>query len=613
MLKLLLLAAVITAAASIDCTTWSCTGVDCTPESDGSATTCDAGVEFCLTMDSTESGSELKLSACDGTLSSRLICPSATDGECRVDGEARAMCSKTTPPNGMIPASTSCTTSGQASAPTPTPNPTPYPNPQPNPNPAPYPNPQPTQSPINRRGAPTYPPASTCAESFMMMVGYSGQSCVINCNCVTSPNYPGYYNNNDLCKMITLNAGVVTTTGAFNTESGDRLRLDGVYYEGTTGPVDVSVSAGIILTWETDSGKHGSVTRGTSPGWMICLEPTPPPTGTPTTAATPASTPEAGSTGGYGSGGGGIACTTWSCTGVDCTPESYGSATTCDAGVEFCLTMDITESGSELKASTCDGTLSSLPICTSATDGECRIAGEGRAMCSKTTPPNGMIPASTSCTTSGLAGSAPTPTPNPTPYPNPQPNPNPAPYPNPQPTPEPTPWYNTTPTTPATPEAGSATITQVCTFTSITVKPTGALLNTINYAVALAQGIGEIQSNMFVFFTGCSIKSNWAAARRVGMSATFTSVASAAKATAATTSAGSITAANLKTTMNAIKSGTLAASGVGLPDVGDVAAPSVTVIATAAPSPPTTASAPARTTMSVVAIFGFAAIMKQLF
>ena len=198
----------------------------------------------------------------------------------------------------------------------------------------------------------------------------------------------------------------------------------------------------------------------------------------------------------------------------------------------------------------------------------------------------------------GLAGSAPTPTPNPTP--------------------EPTPWYNTTPTTAATPEAGSATITQVCTFTSITVKPTGALLNTINYAVALAQGIGEIQSNMFVFFTGCSIKSNWAAARRVGMSATFTSVASAAKATAATTSAGSITAANLKTTMNAIKSGTLtgvplAASGVGLPVVGDVAAPSVTVIATAAPSPPTTASAPARTTMSVVAIFGFAAIMKQLF
>ena len=71
----------------------------------------------------------------------------------------------------------------------------------------------------------------------------AGQPCVIDGLCVTSPNCPGTYNMNELCEMSTLYAGIVTTIGTFNTESGcDKLRLEGVNYDGSTGPVDVSVS-----------------------------------------------------------------------------------------------------------------------------------------------------------------------------------------------------------------------------------------------------------------------------------------------------------------------------------------------------------------------------------
>ena len=88
-------------------------------------------------------------------------------------------------------------------------------------------------------------------------------SCTIDGSCVMSPRWPGFYGNNGRCEITVASGGVVTAE-SFATESGyDYITLAGVRYEGSSGPQDVSVTAGSVLTWYSD----GSQTRA---GWRIC-------------------------------------------------------------------------------------------------------------------------------------------------------------------------------------------------------------------------------------------------------------------------------------------------------------------------------------------------------
>jgi hypothetical protein len=113
----------------------------------------------------------------------------------------------------------------------------------------------------------------------------SSGSCRTNSDgsCFYSPHYPGYYGNSQTCS-ITVGANTLLDPQAFNTESGyDWLTVNGVQYQGTTGPTGVLVTAGSTISWRTD----GSVTRT---GFAICsgtpATPSPTtvsPTATPTT------------------------------------------------------------------------------------------------------------------------------------------------------------------------------------------------------------------------------------------------------------------------------------------------------------------------------------------
>ena len=81
--------------------------------------------------------------------------------------------------------------------------------------------------------------------------------------CFRSPNFPSNYGNNENCS-ITVRDAVALSVEAFDTESGyDFLMVDGVQYDGTSGPENADVAAGTIITFTSD----GSVTRT---GFEIC-------------------------------------------------------------------------------------------------------------------------------------------------------------------------------------------------------------------------------------------------------------------------------------------------------------------------------------------------------
>merc|ERR1711990_266460 len=81
--------------------------------------------------------------------------------------------------------------------------------------------------------------------------------------CVSSPNYPRNYGNNQRCTINVRAAGTLSATH-FNTESCcDKLRVNGRNYAGRNGPSNVAVRAGSQISWRSDF----SVTRG---GWKVC-------------------------------------------------------------------------------------------------------------------------------------------------------------------------------------------------------------------------------------------------------------------------------------------------------------------------------------------------------
>ena len=74
----------------------------------------------------------------------------------------------------------------------------------------------------------------------------------------------GHHGNNEACTVEVLQTGLLSAT-EFQTESGyDYIIIGGRRYQGTSGPSNLSVTAGTRFTWRSD----GSVTN---PGWTVCL------------------------------------------------------------------------------------------------------------------------------------------------------------------------------------------------------------------------------------------------------------------------------------------------------------------------------------------------------
>ena len=89
-------------------------------------------------------------------------------------------------------------------------------------------------------------------------------SCSASGSCVSSGNYPSSYGNYESCTITVNSPGVLSVT-SFSTESGfDEIVIDGIEYEGTSGPDGLAVDQSTSIYWSSD----GSVQYS---GWEICL------------------------------------------------------------------------------------------------------------------------------------------------------------------------------------------------------------------------------------------------------------------------------------------------------------------------------------------------------
>jgi len=95
--------------------------------------------------------------------------------------------------------------------------------------------------------------------------------CTVNGTCISSPNYPSEYAGGQSCTITPegLAIGQLLSATAFNTEKNfDKLIVNGVTYDGTTGPSNVLLES--AFTWSSDSSSHRS-------GWEVCAHAAPPP------------------------------------------------------------------------------------------------------------------------------------------------------------------------------------------------------------------------------------------------------------------------------------------------------------------------------------------------
>ena len=91
--------------------------------------------------------------------------------------------------------------------------------------------------------------------------------CVVTDECISSPNYPNDYGNSEACTITPQRSKIVLSVTSFETESCcDYMTIDGVQYQGTSGPDGVVVTPGTSMTWYSD----GSIS---SAGWKICVAP----------------------------------------------------------------------------------------------------------------------------------------------------------------------------------------------------------------------------------------------------------------------------------------------------------------------------------------------------
>ena len=105
--------------------------------------------------------------------------------------------------------------------------------------------------------------------------------CSASESCVSSPNYPLDYDDYGTCTITPQVSGVLSVTN-FSTEAGyDQLMIDGVVYDGTAGPEDVSVSPNTNMSWHAgktsqsvgQGGWAGSRRRGARWAQLAPLQP----------------------------------------------------------------------------------------------------------------------------------------------------------------------------------------------------------------------------------------------------------------------------------------------------------------------------------------------------
>ena len=124
--------------------------------------------------------------------------------------------------------------------------------------------PSPTPHPTGSSPTPSPTPSATCAFSTV-----SGQ-CTVECDCISSPNYPGDYSASDHCVICVEQGTALHVLEFFTEQDYDFLWANGQSYSYTEGPDGVEAEGQI--EWTSD-------TQGTEKVWSICADaPTPSPT-----------------------------------------------------------------------------------------------------------------------------------------------------------------------------------------------------------------------------------------------------------------------------------------------------------------------------------------------
>lgn len=88
-------------------------------------------------------------------------------------------------------------------------------------------------------------------------------------HCITSPNYPKNYGNNESCKIVVnVSAAVPLDVKEFATEAGyDKMTIGCQRFSGAVGPQGVTPTGDI--TWASDENT-GALYWNTKAGWKIC-------------------------------------------------------------------------------------------------------------------------------------------------------------------------------------------------------------------------------------------------------------------------------------------------------------------------------------------------------
>jgi len=91
-------------------------------------------------------------------------------------------------------------------------------------------------------------------------------------HCITSPNYPKNYDNNQKCEIaVNVSAAVPLDVKEFATEAGyDEMVIGCQRFSGAVGPQGVTPTGDI--TWASDDQVHiyGDIDGNTKAGWKIC-------------------------------------------------------------------------------------------------------------------------------------------------------------------------------------------------------------------------------------------------------------------------------------------------------------------------------------------------------
>ena len=114
---------------------------------------------------------------------------------------------------------------------------------------------------------PTVSPRPTNFEAFTATGG-----CSVSGQCVTSPNYPSYYSNNQACTITPQVSGVLSVVSFYTENYFDYLTVGGTRFMGSNDPAGVAVSPSTSMSFYTDY----SITYS---GFELCLlVPSPQPT-----------------------------------------------------------------------------------------------------------------------------------------------------------------------------------------------------------------------------------------------------------------------------------------------------------------------------------------------